>query len=368
MDGRRGEEEVNPGLDHIKAYVPGRSVQEVLRKTGVAAVKMASNENPLGPCPASLDIIRRADSGISHYPEVDTPGLVAALSEIWNLSGEHFIVGNGADSIIYGLGMCLIDQSAEVVIPQPTFPVYATISHIMRGRVISSPLKDLKVDLDDVSRRITANTRMIWICNPNNPTGTLLDSDQISSFLKSIPDSVVVVHDEVYAEFAEKQLFPDTGSMIRGGRKNLFLLRSFSKIYGLAGLRIGYGVGDPELIRMLYRVRPPFDVSVIAQSAALAALEDFDFVASTLNVNQSGKKYLYSRFDKLGLRYVPTQTNFILVDVIEEGSVVCEILQRKGIIVRPMDSYGLDSYIRVTVGLPEQNKKFIRHLSELLSA
>lgn len=357
---------LNTGVKNIKPYVPGKSVQEVLRSTGMFVVKMASNENALGPSPKAVEAIRSSLEKVHQYPEVSSPELTERLSRRFGLTKEQVIVGNGSDSLIYTLAMCLINENDEVIIPEITFPLYATITNIMRGQTVISRMNGYSIDLKDILEQITDRTRMIWLCNPNNPTGTLTAAGEFCEFMDQVPDSVMVVHDEVYAEFADSSLFPETLRMVREGRSNLFVLRSFSKLYGLAGIRVGYGMGPEALVRIMYGVRPPFDVSVLAQAAAEAAVQDETFVRETLKMTAAGKQYLYAALDDLGIEYVPSHTNFLLIDTKKDDIHVCDDLLKGGFIARPSKHYRLPGRIRVTVGRDQDNRRFIEVLKSVL--
>jgi histidinol-phosphate aminotransferase len=363
------EKKVNRSVLDIKPYVPGRSIQEVLRSHGVSdVIKLASNENPLGMCPAAIEAIKQSLGSAFQYPEVSCPDLTLEISRRLQISQKNIIVGNGADGVIYALGMVFLQKGDEVIIPEITFPMYETITKIMGAKVVPSKMKGYSIDLDDCLRRIQKRTKMIWICNPNNPTGDLIDDAKFQKFLRRVPETVLVVHDEVYFDFAQPDRFPRALELIREGRDNLFIIRSFSKIYGLAGIRVGFGVGPESLVGLLYRVRPPFDVSVPAQAAAIGALRDEEFYRRTLEVTESGKEYLYRNFERLGLSYVPSHTNFILVDTGMDDGEVFDRLLDQGLITRPAASYNLPRHIRITVGLPQQNQRLIEALGEIIDS
>ena len=363
------ESVTNPGVREIAPYEPGKSVAEVTREgRATHPVKMASNENALGPSPAGLEAIVADAAAAYRYPEMTTPDLRAALAGVLGLSEESIITGNGADGVIYSLGMTVLGEGDEAVIPAVTFPVYATVVRAMRARVVVSRMDGYGIDLDDVLAAIGRRTRVLWICNPNNPTGTIIESDRFFRFLDRVPEDVWVVHDEVYHDFAERRTFPDALSEVRAGRPNLFCIRSFSKVYGLAGLRLGFGFGPAELIGLMYRVRPPFDVSVMAEKAGLAALRDKDFYVRTVQLVAEGRRFLYGELERLGLSFVPSHTNFVLVDTGKNERQVTEALIDRGIIVRPAGKYGLPGHIRVTVGLPDQNRRFVEALGAVLDS
>jgi histidinol-phosphate aminotransferase len=360
------EKLVNPGTCSITPYEPGKSVSQAERETpGIDFIKLASNENPLGPSPLALKAIRENAHLGSVYPEVSCAALRAALSGKYNLPEDMFIVGNGADGVIYTLGMALIDQDDEAVIPWITFPYYEIVVKTMRGRVVYSGMREYEIDLDDVLAKITPKTKLVWISNPNNPTGSMIAGPRFMRFYEQVPPNVFVVHDEVYADFAAQGELPDTMGLLRQGRSNLILLRSFSKIYGLAGMRLGFGMAQPELIRIMYKVRPPFDVSTLAEKAGCAALEDREFYERTLELTRQGKDYLYKELKDLGLRFLPSQTNFVIIDMQRECRKIQRSLLELGVIVRPADSYRMPTCIRVTVGTPEQNRRFMQALKQV---
>lgn len=362
------EKRVNRNILAIKPYVPGKSIQEVLRSQGASdIIKMASNENPLGMCPAAIEAIKQSLISAYQYPEITCPDLTAEISKQLGIPQESIIVGNGADSVIYALAMAFLQKGDEVIIPEVTFPVYETVSTIMGTRVVLSKMAGYGIDLDDILSKIQKRTKIIWICNPNNPTGALIEDESFQNFIEKVPDDVLVVHDEVYFDFAQLNIFPRVSELIKKGRENVFLIRSFSKVYGLAGMRVGFGVGSDTLVNLLYRVRPPFDVSVPAQAAAIGALKDEEFYRRTLEVTESGKEYLYRNIERLGLSYVPSHTNFVLVDTGRDDGDVCDRLLKEGLIARPAANYNLPGHIRVTVGLPHQNQRLIEALGEIIN-
>jgi len=362
---------LNPGLLAISPYEPGKTVYEAVTEgkgSSADIIKMASNENPLGMSPAAREaLVRRAAEGFA-YPEVSCREARLALAEKLNINADNIILGNGGDGIIYACAMAMLDQGDEAVIPDLTFSYYEIAVRAMRGTVVRSPMNKLGIDLEDVLTRITPRTKMIWIANPNNPTGTMIGKEAFLEFYGRVPEDVFLIHDEVYADFADQAAFPDTLDLIRQGRDNLFLIRSFSKIYGLAGVRVGYGVGNAELIRMMYRVRPPFDVSVLAQIAAVAAVEDETFYQKTLELNRREKDFLLTELSRRKLTPVPTATNFILVGVGRPGRALTERLLERGVIVRSPSHPLVRDYIRVTIGTHEQNVRFLKALDEVLGS
>ncbi len=362
---------LNPGLLGITPYEPGKTVSEAVtegRGPSADFIKLASNENPLGMSPAALAALgRRAAEGFA-YPEVSGREARLALAQRLRISPDNIILGNGGDGIIYACAMAMLDQDDEAVIPDLTFPYYEIAVRAMRGTIVRSPMKHLAIDLDDVLSRITPRTKMIWIANPNNPTGALIDKKAFDDFYRRVPEDVFCIHDEVYADFAETAAFPDTLNLIREGRDNLFLIRSFSKIYGLAGVRVGYGVGAVKLVKMMYRVRPPFDVSVLAQIAAAAAVGDETFYTRSIELNTREKGFLATELKQRGLKPLPTATNFILINVGRDGRELCERLLERGVIVRAPSHPLIRDCIRVTIGTHEQNQVFLAALDEVLAS
>ena len=359
---------LNPGLAFIKPYEPGRTVGEARAEYGERQfIKLASNENPLGMSPKALAVLRARAEEAFTYPEVSCWPLRQKLAGLFKIDPESFIIGSGGDGIIYTLALTTLAEGAEVIIPKITFPYYEIVAHACRAKVIRTAMQGYHIDLDDILAKLTNSTRIIWLCNPNNPTGTVIRKEVLADFLKAVPDEILIVHDEVYADFADKAVFPDTIEMLKGGRKNLFLIRSFSKIYGLAGVRVGYGIGDPELIKLMYRVRQPFEVSVLAQLAAEAALDDTDFYQQTLKLTAEEKAYLYAELKRRQLSFVPSSTNFILIETGFQAIKVCNELLKRGIIVRSAHSYQLPIHIRLTIGTHSQNEIFLKALDEVLA-
>ena len=361
------EIEPNKGILSIKKYVPGKSVDEVLRELNVRdAVKMASNENPFGISPKAEQAVRESIKKAFQYPEVSCPALLDKLSESLDVDKKNLILCNGADSVIYNIAMCLLNRNEEVIIPEITFPMYEVIANVLNVKTVKSGMKSYEIDINDILSKITDKTKIIWLCNPNNPTGSLIDNDTFTEFIKEVPENIMIVHDEVYYDFADRRLFPDTVKLIKEGKKNLFIIRSFSKVYGLAGIRLGYGIGSAETIEFMYRVRIPFDVSVLAQAAGIGALSDTGFYKKSVEHNTSEKEFIYSELDKINIGYLKSDTNFILINMEKDASGYVERLLMKGIIVRPMKNYGLPEFFRLTIGLREQNQKFIKILKEIL--
>lgn len=354
--------------DHIRAlapYIPGKPPEELEREMGIKnAVKLASNENPLGPSPKALRAIKRALSGINRYPDGACYYLKDALANKLGFKSENIILGNGSNEIITNVAKAFLRPGEEAVVAHPAFIIYQTAVQCAGAVKIRTPLKNFTHDLQAMKSRITGKTRLIFISNPNNPTGTMVGAQEFDLFMAGLPDDIIVVLDEAYHEYVERDDPPDTVSYVREG-KGLIVLRTFSKVFGLAALRIGYGIADASIIEILERVRDPFNVNTLAQVAALASLDDDEHVRRSADINAKGKAYLYKKLDEMGIDYVQSQANFILVKV-GDGKKVYHDLLKQGVIVRPLGSYDLAEHVRVTIGLPAENKNFIDALRKVM--
>jgi histidinol-phosphate aminotransferase len=357
---------INRKILEITPYQPGKPIEEVRRQLGLKEViKLASNENPLGPSPKAVSAIKQSLAKINRYPEGSCFYLRHRLSKKLKVKPQNLIFGNGSDEIIDIIIKAFSEPDDEVITSDITFLEYKIIARQNGRRVKAVPLKDFKYDLSAIRKNISPKARVIFIANPNNPTGTYLKRSEVDKFLDGLPGDIVVVFDEAYLEFAENQDFPKSLNYFRQG-KNVIILRTFSKIYGLAGLRIGYGIAGKEFIRYMERARQPFNVNTLAQEAALAALDDTAFIRKAQRVVSEGKKYLYSELDRLKINYIPSAANFILIDLKQNGLKIFNKLLKEGIIVRDMRQYGLNNFIRVTVGTKKENKKFVEALKKVL--
>lgn len=350
----------------IDPYKPGKPISEVAGELGLKRiVKMASNESPLGPSKKAQAAIRKAIKGLSLYPEGSGRLLREAIAKKWNVSPSDIILGNGSNEIIELLLRTFLHEKEEVITSKSTFVVYHLSTRISNGVLVEVPMKYYTYDLDAIAERITENTKIIKIANPNNPTGTMVNDAAVERFMKKVPQKVIVAFDEAYGEFANPKTFPNTMKYIREGR-HVIMLRTFSKIYGLAGIRVGYGIADKAMIELLNKVRQPFNVNSLAQVAAVAATEDEDYRHRMVSLIEEGKHYLYNEFYKLGVFYVPSEANFILIKV-GDGEKIFQALLRKGFIVRTLYEYDLPEYLRVTIGTMPQNRMFISALKSVLS-
>jgi histidinol-phosphate aminotransferase len=351
----------------VKPYAPGKPMEELEREYGLTgSIKLASNENPLGPSPLALEAIRQALSRLNRYPDGSGYYLVRKLSAKFGVKPENIVLGGGSDDIIGMLTRALLSPGDEVIMTRPSFSMYEIMTRISNARPVFVPLRSLAIDLDDIAGAVTPKTRMIFLTNPHNPTGTIFSSAQFKAFLRNIPESVVVVLDEAYVEFARDETCADSLDFLDDGRP-LAALRTFSKVYGLAGLRVGYGFMPPEMVSLMNRVRQPFNVSSIAQAAAIAALDDDAFLQKTRKVVHEGLDFLFRELNRMGVACFPTQANFFLLDVKRNADEVFQALLREGVIVRSMSSYGYPTYVRVNAGLPEENARFIEALEKVLS-
>jgi len=355
-----------PGIEFIKPYQGGKPIEEVERELGITnVIKLASNENPLGPAPMAIEAIKESAAKVSLYPDGNSYYLKNDLAEHLGVSPENLIIGNGSNEILQILGDTFISPNDEVIYSEHSFVVYMLVSMVCGAKSVTVPLVDYTKDLEAMADCITDATKVIFIDNPGNPTGTMVSAEQVDNFMKRVPENVLVAFDEAYYEYVERDDYPQALKYVHEGR-NVIVLRTFSKIYGLAGLRIGYGISTPEIINLMNRVRQPFNSNLIAQAAARAALNDTEHVAKTLAVNSEGKKYLYKAFDELGINYVPSETNFVFVNLDRSGQEVCNELMKLGVIARPMTGYKFPNSLRVTIGTHSQNQRFIEALKKVL--
>ncbi len=353
-------------LDLINPYEPGKPIDEVQREYGLTdVIKLASNENPLGPSPKAMQAAVEMMSDVNRYPMAGGYHLKGALCECFNLDRDWFILGNGSTEIVEQICEAFLDPGDEAITGREMFFKYPIAIRFMNGVPILVNLVDYKLRLDDVLQRITSRTKIIFIANPNNPTGTLISRGELDDFIDRVPLGVVVVLDEAYHEFLPPKDDPESIRYVRE-RRNVIILRTFSKIYGLAGLRVGYGIAPPHLIASLNKVREAFNTSSVAQHAALAALDDREFVERTLQNNEIGKVFVEEGLTNLGIPPIPAHTNFFLVELPMNGREVFTRMLHQGVIVRPLTGYGLENHIRVTVGLPEENREFLKAIEEVL--
>jgi len=354
---------IRPEILSIDPYVPGKPIAEVERELGLTGVvKLASNENPLGPSPAALEAVRQSLQGLHRYPDGGGSALRRAIADTLVVSPDEIVLGNGSDEIVDLLAKTVLREGDEAVMASPTFGIYriAVLAH--RGRPVEIPLRRGRHDLGAMADAVTSRTRLVFVCNPNSPTGTSIGRNEILSLLGRLPDDVILVCDHAYEDYVTAANFPGAASLLQTGRP-VVVLRTFSKIYGLAGLRIGYGVGPADLIGYLNRVRLPFNVSTVAQAAAIAALKDQAHVRASRAVNAEGKASLTKAFTEMGLAFYPTEANFLYVDVGRDGRKVFQAMLKHGVIVRHLEG----TWLRITIGLPEENRRCVHVLANVLA-
>lgn len=368
LDGCKMKLKIPDAVLSIDPYVPGKPMSALEREMGIAnSIKLASNENPMGPSPIALEALQKNMAELNRYPDGGCYELSRKLSKKLGFRPENIVIGAGSDDIIGMLTRALLLPGDHAVMPQPSFLMYEIMVRTASAEPVYVPLKSLAIDLDEMAARIDSKTRMVFLTNPNNPTGTTISKDDFKFFLESIPKGVVVVVDEAYIEFVRGSDCVESLDYIHEEHP-VVVLRTFSKAYGLAGLRVGYGIMPETMALLLHRVRQPFNVNTMAQSAAAAALDDRVFLEKTLKVVHEGLDYIGRRLNDLGIRHFPSQANFLLIDVEENADKIYDKLLRKGVIVRSMTSYGYPCYIRVSVGLPDENRRFIDALDDVLNA
>lgn len=359
------EQLANPSVLTQPTYEPGKPIENVARELGLdpeSIIKLASNENSLGPSPLAVAAAQTALQQAHFYPDGGCFRLRQALAGKFGLSMDQFVIGNGSNEIIELLGHTFLRDGDEVVMATPAFVVYKLVTLLFGARPVEIPLRDWRHDLRALRAAINLRTKLVCVCSPNNPTGTANDEAELIEFVRSVPDHVIIVLDEAYAEFLESP--PDLRPLLQE-HPNLICLRTFSKIYGLAALRVGYGYASRELCSLLNRVRQPFNANAIGQAAAVAALSDATFAAQAAAANRHGLQQLADGFRNLRLSFVPSVANFVLVEV-GDGTRVFEYLQGRGVIVRPVKSYGLPKWVRVTVGTHEQNGRLLEELGRCI--
>lgn len=350
----------------ISPYTPGKSIEEVKEEFGLEnIIKLASNENPLGPSEKVLKTIGEKKKFINRYPDAVCSKLRKSLDVKWDfLNIDNFIIGNGSNEILELVLKTFVNPGEEVISCYPTFLIYRISSEAIGANYVEVPLtEDFKYALEGIKEKVSERTKIIFISNPNNPTGTYIKRKELAKFLESLPPDIVVVLDEAYSEFVEQ----DKGPLLEKYVKEMPVVfaRTFSKAYGLSGLRVGYGIASNEIIDYLNRVRQPFNVNMLAQEAANTALQDKEYLAKTKKLISKQKKFIYEELEKIGLDYIKSQTNFILINVDENSKDIYHEMLKYGVIVRPMVAYGLSDYIRVTIGTPRENKKFLKILKKI---
>jgi histidinol-phosphate aminotransferase len=357
---------VGKNIETLIPYVPGKPVEELEREMGIKnAVKLASNENPLGPSPNGLKMMKKYIKQLHRYPEGGCYYLAERLSQKLGVSTDNLIFGNGSNEILELIGRTFYEPGDEIVFSQYAFIVYKLVAHALGAVYHEVPAKNLAHDLEAMINYIHPKTKIVYLANPNNPTGTMFTKREFTKFMDRVSETTLVVLDEAYSEYVDDANYPNGLDFLKK-YKNLIVVRTFSKIYGLAGLRIGYACADKEIISFMNRVREPFNVNTLAQFAALGAVDDDEHVKKTKEITKEGFSYLYAELDKLGIEYVKSFGNFILIKTPIKGVEFYNLLLKEGVIVRPVSGYGLPDYVRVTVGTEKENKKFIMTTKKIL--
>jgi histidinol-phosphate aminotransferase len=357
---------VRKNILNTTPYIAGKPIEETKRELKLKEViKLASNENPLGSSRRATSAIRKALNTLNRYPDSQGFYVKRKLSRFLNLKPANILLGNGSDELIDIIIKTFVEEDENIVTADITFVEYEIIARVIDRKVLTVPLKYFKYDVQAIKKRINERTKLVFIANPNNPTGTYVSKLEIVDLLRHLPSGALLVLDEAYDTFIDVEDFPNSLSFVKD-EKNVIVLKTFSKAYGLAGLRIGYAVARPDLIAYMERARQPFNVNSLAQIGAIAALDDKKFLAQTRKVILEGKQYLYGRLSELGIAYVPSAANFILIDVGKDGLQVFKEMLRYGVIVRDMKQYGLKNFIRVTIGTRKENEKFIKVLKKII--
>ncbi|MGC8849932.1 MAG: histidinol-phosphate transaminase [Candidatus Bathyarchaeia archaeon] len=360
---------VKPELRDLESYKPGKPASELKRELGLKEViKLASNENPYRPPRRVLEALRKAVEEVNRYPDSGCYHLREKLSRKYGVEGDRIIFGNGSDELVTLALRALLDKGDEVLMAQPTFLIYHIASKAAGLRIRRIPLKDYRYDLDAMAEAITSATKLVFIANPDNPTGTYVTRGDVEKFLDKVPDDVIIFFDEAYFEYARNLVdYPDSLNY-QGEKANIITSRTFSKAYGIAGLRIGYAIAEPPIIELMNKVRNPFNVNLLAQIAAEAALDEEEYVKRVVEKTEKGKRQLYRGLKDLGVEYIPSAANFVLIRLGGGANVIAQELMKKGIITRYMGPWGLPEHIRVTVGTEEENRAFLKALSESVKA
>lgn len=351
-------------IRRITPYIPGRPMKEVEREIGREIIRLASNENPLGPSARAIAAAEHALGASNRYPDGGDVYLREALAARHGIAMENVILGAGSSELIEFAARALLRPGDAGVTSCATFPLYAIAIRISGAELVEVPLRNYAIDLETMASHLPPRTKVIYLANPNNPTGTMLTARDLEAFLASVPEDALVVLDEAYAEYVEREDYSRSIEMVREGR-NIFALRTFSKIHGLAGLRVGYGIGAAQLVSELEKVRAPYNTSGIGEAAALAALEDGEHVRRSIETNRAGLAQLSRGMEELGVRFVPSFANFVLVELARDAKPASEALLRLGVMVRAMGFVGLPTTIRVTVGQKDENEKFLRAFAQV---
>ncbi|MEJ2454730.1 MAG: histidinol-phosphate transaminase [Candidatus Thiodiazotropha sp.] len=357
-----------PGISELKPYVPGKPLSELERELGISqSIKLASNENPLGASPRVAEAVAAALPDIARYPDGGGFELRQALAKKHTIAPECITLGNGSNDVLDMVARVFLQPGSESLFSQYAFAVYPICSQAVGATLVIAPATDYAHDLEAMRERVSPHTRVVWIANPNNPTGTWLGRDALHAFISDLPSQVIVVVDEAYTEYVEEGDYPDASQWLERF-PNLIVTRTFSKAYGLASLRLGYALSHPDIADLLNRVRQPFNANSLAQVAALAALKDEAFIKDSLAVNRAGMAQLVEGVKRLGLNFIPSVGNFLTVDFAREAAPIDRALLQRGCITRPLANYGMPNHLRITIGLEAENERLLKALREVLSA
>jgi len=358
-----------PAVFNLTDYVAGKTIEEVKRELGLTdIIKLASNENPFGFSPRVRKAIMDELSNLAMYPEKSFIDLKKILADANGVRPENIVVGHGSEAIIQIIPLLFIDPGDEVILPEKTFGRYEEVCKLMNAKIKKVPLTNYKLDLELMSQAVTEATKLIWVCNPNNPTGTIVKKTEVERFLERLPEGIAVVFDQAYLEYVDDEEYADGLDFLKKGYENVIVLRTFSKAHGLAGLRLGYAIASSRICQLLDRIKEPFNLNRFSIVAGPASLADKEWLDECIRQNRLGRAFLTEQLTKLGCKVVPSQANFVLVDVKHDAETVFEKLMARGVIIRPATAWGYKTYIRVTVGTQEQNERFIRALAEVLLA
>ena len=355
------------GVTSLQPYQPGKPVEELERELGIKnIIKLASNENPLGASPKALAVLKNPGD-LSRYPDGNGFSLKVALAKYHGINAHQITLGNGSNEILELIARAILTPAHEVIFSEHAFAVYPLVTQAIGAKAVVVPAKNRGHDVDGMLAAITKDSRLMFIANPNNPTGTWLKKAELRRLLESVPENLIVVVDEAYFDYVQETDYPNSMEWLPDF-PTLLVTRTFSKAYGLAGFRIGYGVAHKDIADLLNRVRQPFNINSLALACAEAALSDREHIRNTVSNNKDGMKYLMESFKQMGLEYIPSAGNFICVDLKRPGREIYNKLLHEGVIVRPVDNYGMPNHLRVTIGLPEENERFVKALEKVIGS
>ncbi len=356
-------------LKNLTPYPPGKTIDEIRRELGItgAIYKFNSNENPLGPSPKVVETLKSMLHEVNHYPEASYIELKKALAKRWGVSPEQVVLGNGSDEVMEFIFKTLVEPEDEILISKPSFLMYEKFAEIYGAKIKKIPLNsELKHNLPEFLKNLSERTKLIFFDHPHNPTGSVLERKELEDFIRDLPEQVLLILDEAYGEFVEDGSVPSGIELLEKGYR-ILILRTFSKAYGLAGLRLGYGITFLELAKVLDSVRQPFNINLFAYKAGLAVLEDEEYFEKSIKIVKEGRKYLTNELTKLGFKVFPSQANFIMVDFGEKADKLYQELLKKGILIRPLKAYGFSTCLRISIGLPEENEILIENIKNILN-